>query len=735
MTDAARPAESTEAGGATYRPRLREVLLVVSAHIVGVIVLTWPLARQLNTAILGAGGDALGAISWIWRSTEMGLPYFGETAHLDTGAPFGWREGNGANVVWSLVSFPTVLVAKITGEIPAYNLMILFALASAGVAMYFLVRRLGGGPWAAAWGALVFTVFPWHLEKAQGHGALATIYLFPLLLLVGYWWYEQPSRRRAVGLGLVNLGMWLIAGYFGIVASIGTLALLALAAHRHSRIAGRARAVGAVAMGTGAVVIAAVIVLAAIRAGSGPVAALPTRTDAELSTYGARLSEFLLPSYRNVVVGDELGPDLVGRLHGSNPSESTLTIGWLTLLLALAFVVLRGARRRHALAGSYAGVILPTIAVVGVLCALPSPLSILGTGVTAPSGVIHELVPTFRVPTRFMPLIIGCLIPAAALMLNGIGSWVRTRLARRPAVLRSAAVAGVGLVALALSFAELSTSPPAVITPVGTSPPEYVAAKALPPGILAEYPLVPPAQATNSDYLFWQRVHRRPLLTGAGENTFADTLRDSLVNPATPGTAATLAMLGVGAVIVHPGPPTPGAPIPRQLGPGLEQVAATSTGATVWRVTASPASAFATFSSGFAPAEIPAPRRTAHWMGDTGSITLFARRAGRYEATFTVASYGRERTLRIRGAKEQWQRAGVRGRITLQVELPEGFSRLAMQASPGPQSLPDGRSAALYVDNWLLTQSDARADGRPDVTATAIPAPRDLVAALPTSLR
>jgi hypothetical protein len=710
--------------------------MVVLLAAAGAIAVTWPLAAHMNSAILGNGGDAFGAIWWAWRAGELGIPLLGETRYTDIGAPFGFIEGNGANVTWALVGVPLVLAARLVGEVPAYNLIILFSLASAAVAMYLFTRRLGGTPWAGAWAGLVYMVFPWHLEKAQGHSALSTIYLFPALLWAGLLWYERPTPRRAALLGAVNLLLWLMTGYFGIVAAVGTLAILVLSLRRHGQELGLRRTLGHGAAAVSAIIVAAGVAVVLVQLGTGPTSALPQRTEAEVATYGARLSEYLLPSYSNVVLEDDIGSWVIARLHGSNPSEATLFLGYLTLLLAAGFVVSAGARRAYGLEGRFAAAILPGVGLVAVICTLPTPIELAGVEMISPSGVIHALVPSFRVPTRFMPLVIGCLIPAAALMLDWLICAAGRAAAPKGAVARAGAMGAVAVAAGTFSFLELSTNPPANVNRVDRVPPEYAALRSIPQGILAEYPLYPAAAAANSGYLFWQRIHERPLLTGGADDTLATRLRDSLVNPADPTTQSVLALLGVTGAVVRQPIAVPPVVVPDDLGPGMVRVPQPQGGNPVWRVVARPAEAFAVFGGGFGPAEIPDARSTARWMGSDGVVTFYATQPGTYRAEFPVQSWEQERAVRFRGSNSTTVTLLASQSVNLVVALPKGFSQVMVTTDPGPQSLPDGRMATIYMGNWRLRRLATRARLGPIVAAVPQAPPSDVVrAALPAPSR
>lgn len=713
--------------------RLAEGLWITTASTTLAVFLTWPLAAHPGSRIFGGGGDSTGAIYWFWRSVEKGYDLFGVSPQTDTGAPFGWVEGNGVNVAWALVSYPTHLAARVFGEIGAYNLMTFAGLILPAITMYAFTRRLGAGVHAATWGALVFTIFPWHIEKSQGHGALATIYLFPIFLWVALLWYERPSVRRALALGLVNLGLWLTMAYFGLVAGVATLVLIAITAVRHGRLGSWRRAWGYASLAVMCIGSAAFIIKAITRLGAAPGStALPVRSSSELQVYGARLHEFVVPSYRSTFFGDDVGPWLASRLHGSNFSEASLTIGFVTLALAIGYVLWTVGRRQTSTQLRFAITVLPAFALTAFAFSLPNPIVIGDVSFTSPSRLLNELVPQFRVPTRFMPLLMAALIAMGTLFLDVVirraMSAVKQSQVPKRSLVAAASAFALTLVVCATSFVELATTPPALVSEVGTTPPIYEDIRQVPNGILAEYPLVSAAYAQNSDYLFWQRVHRRPLLTGAAERTFADAVRDTAVNPADPGTPGVLSMLGVTAVIMRPTIPPGGSDFVRpDPGPfGFSEVRRLPDGTGLWRVTAPPSEALATFSRGFLPAEIPAKRMAARWLTGDGEMTFYAREPGAFQADFSVSSYGDPRTISF-GAGPTARRLTVGSRrLTVTVALPKGFSRLRVATTPGPEALPDGRIASIYMTNWRLRRVAGTAEPSP-IKPTPIPPPTDVV--------
>jgi hypothetical protein len=290
------------------------------------------------------------------------------------------------------------------------------------------------------------------------------------------------------------------------------------------------------------------------------------------------------------------------------------------------------------------------------------------------------------VPTRWVPLLMTALVPLAALALQA--GYERIRKADHGQVLAAAAVLAV----MAVSFLELTIDPNEPRMKV-TLPPVYQALERTPPGILAEYPLV-----EDPDNLFWQRDHGRPLLNSSAFGTPADEARRILVHPGAPGTAESLALLGVTAIVTRPdaldyAENTPD--IPRESwGPGYELVEHTADGSSLWRVTAAAAPALVTLPSGFA-----GPNRATD--GDVGyplvspsgvgTLEFTARAPSVVRLTFDAIPPGDEpRVLRIADAASELPFT-LDGRTTVSVlvEVPRGRSYLLVKTDPAATSEDD----------------------------------------------
>jgi hypothetical protein len=274
------------------------------------------------------------------------------------------------------------------------------------------------------------------------------------------------------------------------------------------------------------------------------------------------------------------------------------------------------------------------------------------------------------------------LVPLAALGLQEICRALSGR--RRWFALPAAIV----LAATAVSFVELAIPPAEKRFRTVPVPPEYAAVERTPPGILAEYPL-----GYSDIYRLWQQDHGRALLNGGRADTPADQARLVLLDPAEPGTAAALSLLGVTAIGIHPAAHVDAEVAPRDPvdEPGYRLVGRFSNGASVWQVVARPAAAFVTLPGGFAK-----PQRTEDGAvgyalispAGVGVIQLHARTRVIARLSFdAVPPNGEQRVLRVTDAdREQAFTLSGRKHVSVLVEIPRGQSQLLLKTDPPPAS-------------------------------------------------
>ena len=702
------------AGAALHLRRVAtEGGLVIIGVTTFVCIFFWPVVSHLASTIIGVpGSDSTGGVAWLWgMEHESGYHVLGTSHHSLTGAPFGWDEANARNLQWLLPYYPAYLATQVVGAVAAFNLVVVSGYILSAVAMYALTRYLGCAPFVSAWAALAYVIFPWHIARAE-HASLVHIEVLALLILALVAVARSPSWLRFGLVGAANLACWLTSGYYGAMATITTVVFMLGAAIASSRRRGLSLVAGSAAC---ALVAVGLIGIGAVVSGTNSGAGLD-RAVGDLSIYGLRPVELVVPAAENLVLGNRLDSFWGTHTHGSNATEVTNYLGLLTFALAAAWLV-TAIRRRKTLSedARVATAGLTTVFAVGVLFAVPSPVTLFGHEIWMPSRLLWEVVPAFRVPSRWDPLLMTVLLPLAALGLQAI--WRSASRRGKPLAL-SAGLVGAAMV---VSFLELAIHPAQNRFRTVPAPPEYNVVDQSPPGVLTEYPL-----GYSDIYKLWQKRHGRPLLNGAPIDTQADYARLVLLDPAQRGTAEALALLGVTAISIHPRaqadvevPPREpiGDPGYKLLGRFRDGSIWYPGGASVWQVAAEPAPALVTLPGGFAK-----PKPTEHLgagyaftsTSGVGVIQLAAKAAGVVRVVLdAVPPPGGARTLRVADSNGE-QQFTIEGRTTVSflVQIPRGLSQLLLKTDPPPTSEADSIV--------LSTPRAEQASGSPTLSADLV---------------
>jgi hypothetical protein len=675
------------------------VLLLATAFVCG---LFWHLVVAPGTTLLEPGSDAPGAVGWLYALRhESGYHLFGSVHHTITGAPFGWDESNALNLQWLIPYYPAYLLTNVVGALAAFNLVLLSGYVLSGAAMYFLVRYVGCGRLVSAWAGLVYIVFPWHLMRVP-HPSLVHLEFLPLLVASLVAAARRPTWSRFALVAATTSACWLTSGYYGAMAVVTTLAfgLGILATRAYSR--RRLRFLGSAAASTLAGTL--IVGVFARAADVGHTTGLNRRVQ-DVHGWGLHLDELVVPAARNFVFGRWTEPFLHTRQHGSYPVETTNYLGMLTVLLAVACIVL--AWRRPGALAARARLVTPALAVVVVvafLFALPGPVSIAGHSVWTPSRLLWGVVPAFRVPARWSVVMMTPLVPLAALALQEAAALASRRW-RAPA-----AGAAVVVLAAGVSFAELGLNPTTSRLSTSPKPVEYAALARVPQGIVAEYPLVP-----QFGYFLWQSVHGRRLLNTTAFGSPADDAQHALVNPGTPGTAEELALLGVTAIVTHGDALRWGAaafhPNPKSWGPGYRLVDGSTATDSTWQVVARPAPALAAAVGGFsAPQALPDGTPAYALISPSGVayITLRARNAVVVRLSFDAAPpKGKLRAFRLADNSHEHRFPLARAtHVSAVIAAPRGVSLVLVKTDPPPTSEQD----AIVLSNLRVSRTKHPAD-------------------------
>jgi hypothetical protein len=680
-----------------------ELLVAVAVYFAFACFFTWPLVTGLGHIFYGAAGDPYGSMAFYRELVDHGHnPFLPGTI-----SQFAAPEGQAIPWARDLASLPGILTPFLLtaafGPIAANGVFILLGFTLTGSVMFVFMRRLIDNAWVALLCGWALAFYPFAVLNAQGHYD----YVQTWALVLGLWRMVElhwlPSRRNAVLAGLaVAFGMsW--SPYFILLGGVAYMAAL-IASVALTVGAGTVRAtLRAHAVTAGIVVVFAAFLGALATAQSGNSLGVRTNALAQFNTYSARPLEYLLPDRSSPLFGSMTTGYLNAHIHGSNFVESTLYLGGSVIILALVAgaYLLRGRLRPGV---SSAAVILVLVAVAALVTSAPPEARILGLEVPFPSHFIMKVTTTWRAYSRFVAVAM-----IAVTALAGIGLDALTRGRRTPVRI------AVLLAASILIPLDLWSRLPAPRTNTYAAPRVYTTLAHQPPGLTAEYPLAPAGYNTYND-LFFQNVHRMPMINGYAEGSVQEHRALSLANLADPSTAPRLAALGVRYVIEEMVPPVAGVTSPGVPGRGFRLIYRDSYAA-LYAVTASPSGPeLATPDVGFDDNE-DGPDGLFNWLGQpSGTIELAGRcpSCGRVLG-MTVASFARPRMVTVSVGRRVLLRRRVSQPVQLEIQLPRGpFHSVTIATTPGPQSVAktlgglDTRRVSVQVSHLTITGPTVR---------------------------
>jgi hypothetical protein len=216
---------------ARSRSWLIEQALMLAAYLLFAIALTWPLARNFSTRLVGHVFFDMRHALWIqWYVREALLGHVGWPKTTLLHYPYGINtlvDGVGPlNGVLGLPFWPW-------GPIAVFNGTALIGVMLSGWCLYLLARHASLDRLSAFIAGLLFMVWPIHLVALYGHLEKAFTGLLPLTLLAGLLALDLQRRWTILLPGLVLLAALLQNGNQFIFAIVG-LAFLAAWLQRHA---------------------------------------------------------------------------------------------------------------------------------------------------------------------------------------------------------------------------------------------------------------------------------------------------------------------------------------------------------------------------------------------------------------------------------------------------------------------------------------------------------------------
>jgi hypothetical protein len=429
----------------------------------------------------------------------------------------------------------------------------------------------------------------------------------------------------------------------------------------------------------------------------GPASEIRTLPKIELITYSARPYEYVLPPYGPLARLTNSPQYLTDHIHGSNPSESTLYVGVSIIALALVALVAL-VRGRLLRTQARAAIAMLAIVVVGVAFSAPPTWDAWGLNLPMPNDLIFHVTSAWRVYSR---LVVVVMIGLSVLASIGVNVIVRGRARQWQALM----LAAIGLVVVVDLAPQTS-----IFTPIHM-PGIYRTLAEQPPGIVAQYPLLPAEYSTYND-LWFRALGGHPTLNGYPSGSTQETRDVALANLSDPRTRAGLKALGVRYVLVTAVPSAPFPP-PGHPGRGYRLIGRDAY-ATLYRIAATGQAALASPGLGFDASEAT-PSGSLNWLlAPTGTIKVQGTcRPCRGAVTFTVHSLGPSRlvTISLPGRGVVFRRR-VSGPVDVFVPVEfSGAQSLTIAATPGPRAvrstLPDSqdpRSVSVAISNLAFVQ-------------------------------
>lgn len=516
----------------------------------------WVIFDIDRTLFTSGVGDATSGFLWLLYANDGTSLWNGSTNLINY--PYGEVFWSPVYITWLFVLGPLWLLSLVLSPIAALNVMMIVGFVTAGLAVYYLVKRIAGSRILGFIAGYTVTFAPYHILKAPDH--LTNIFIWPLVgttaFLVAFW--RKQTWPRALGLAASVAAAVYTDGYFifivGILLVTLTIALVATDVVYRVSLKAVMRKVGRLAhVALLAVVLLLPVAIVQLSAGSDVGADLAnSRGDIknEVRWYSSKPIDFLLPPKGNITVGDtDWYRNLAAQKDNrSNIGESTTYVGYTVLLLFVTglYFVIKSAwiarkSRDHKLSLSDQMLTICMIAAPLVLVwMLPPVIHILGVPIRTPIDFLTDYLALWRVPARLFLILHMFIVVAAMLVL----SMLTARLHKH---WRNV----IFFVVLALISLETYSNIKRPSFGLGDMPSTYSWLKTQDNiKAVAELPLLDWPVEVSGYYVFGQLIHGKPLVNTALARNESG-LFNSLADQTNPETIDFLRLRGVDAILIH----------------------------------------------------------------------------------------------------------------------------------------------------------------------------------------
>lgn len=421
----------------TLRGSYGEYILVALVFIVATIIYTNFVAFHITEQLFTSGpGDATAGFLWLNFADHSLSPFI---PNIDlTNYPDGQQLGGATFITYLALWLPIRVLSYFFGAVAGLNLVTFFGFVSAGLSMYWLLKRLTGAWLVAMFAGYAAAFVPYAVSKSSAHLAYIFSVVFVLIIagFIAVW--SRPTKLRAVLFGLSIALAFYTDGYYLLLGAVTVLGLL-VAGVLQGAITGMPKE-GYLSrlkflLLSGACVVVTVIPIAYVQMSQGKdvqQTLSESRPDIskEINAYRSNVMDFIVPPAENVFLKDNSDFQTVQQYKNlrSNHSESLNYIGFtlvglmaiggvllFVLLIAKKFSSLKKIddpiKKKFILLGSIAVVTIPLF-----LAFMFSPeVSVAGHTIPLPGKFfIDHNIALWRVMSRFfVPLHVVIVIFAA----------------------------------------------------------------------------------------------------------------------------------------------------------------------------------------------------------------------------------------------------------------------------------------------------------------------------------
>jgi hypothetical protein len=536
-----------------------ELLVVATIFFIFSIFLTNFVIFSGGTTLFTMGvGDATSGFLWLLYANDGTSLWNGSTQLVNY--PYGEPLGSPYYITWLLVLGPLWLLSFIFSPITALNIVMIAGFVSAGVATYYLLKKIIKSRFISFIGAYAVAFAPYHILKSPDH--LTNIFIWPFIgiigLLISFW--RKQTWFRGLGLAISLAAAMYTDGYYIFIAAVLLVSLfvglmLTDITYRVKLKDILIKIARLALVGLATVVLLLPIVLVQVSAGSEVSNELAnSRGDIknEVTYYSSKPIDFLLPPQENITVaGFGWYKELVEQKNErSNMGENTTYIGYAVLLLFLTgvaigaykFIGVLKNRQKQMYPSVQSHVLAISLITVPLILTwmLPPVVHALGFEIRTPIDLLTNYLALWRVPSRLF-IVLHILVVIVAMTTLHILTY-RLKVWKRWLIL-----AVVLLLIVVDSYSTIKRPS----FGLGNMPQTYSWLKTQDDiHAIAELPLIDRPIEVSGYYVFGQLIHSKPMVNTALARNDAGLL-NPLGNLANDETINFLKRRNVDAVLVH----------------------------------------------------------------------------------------------------------------------------------------------------------------------------------------